>query len=375
MTELGFEWATPTHEITGYLYPRWSNPTVGNAGEGYFDFFDTVLADGGMRVDVYLATPAISLVTEGGDAEAGKGAAVVGVNAEGPDGTSYVVRAPKVVLACGGFSGSPDLLRQYNTQWSYPEGNIPTTNVNGHTGDGIKMAIELGAATADMGNQMLFPFNDPVNFSFEDIMGSFGDSPVVNQSGNRFVDETTDRFTISAAMMEQTDNLGFFVCDKKCSDYPSEERQETLLRRGLLYKADTLEDLATQMGGPTDAFVDQIATYNGYVEGGTDEEFGKQDMTAPIATAPFHAVRMQFFAHDQMGGILANTKAQVCKRSQHFGPDPIALDDQEVIPHLYAAGECVGGYVGEDRGHGKISIYMVFGRIAGQNAALETPVA
>ena len=139
--------------------------------------------------------------------------------------------------------------------------------------------------------------------------------------------------------------------------------------------ANTLEDLATQMGVPTDAFVDQIATYNGYVEGGTDEEFGKQDMTAPIATAPFYAVRMQFFAHDQMGGILANTKAQVCKRSQHFGPDPIALDDQEVIPHLYAAGECVGGYVGEDRGHGKISIYMVFGRIAGQNAALETPVA
>ena len=33
----------------------------------------------------------------------------------------------------------------------------------------------------------------------------------------------------------------------------------------------------------------------------------------------------------------------------------------------------VGGYVGEDRGHGKISIYMVFGRIAGQNAAAETP--
>lgn len=53
---------------------------------------------------------------------------------------------------------------------------------------------------------------------------------------------------------------------------------------------------------------------------------------------------------------------------------PLRLDDQEVIPHLYAAGECVGGYVGCDRGHGKISMYMVFGRIAGQNAAAETPI-
>ena len=103
---------------------------------------------------------------------------------------------------------------------------------------------------------------------------------------------------------------------------------------------------------------------NGFQMLGVDEEFGKEGIASPLVTAPFCAVKMQFFAHDQMGGLVANTKAQVCKRSEHVGPDPVKLDDQEVIPHLYAAGECVGGYVGCDRGHGKISMYMVFGRIA-----------
>ena len=49
----------------------------------------------------------------------------------------------------------------------------------------------------------------------------------------------------------------------------------------------------------------------------------------------------------------------------------VSIDDEPVIPHLYAAGEVVGGYVGAERGHGKISIYETFGRIAGKAAAAE----
>ena len=337
MTELGFEWATPTHEITGYLYPRWSNPTVGNAGEGYFDFFDTVLVDGGMRVDVYLATPAISLVTEGGDAEAGKGTAVVGVNAEGPDGTSYVVRAPKVVLACGGFSGSPDLLRQYNTQWSYPEGNIPTTNVNGHTGDGIKMATELGAATADMGNQMLFPLNEPTTLSADYVSGTFADSPLVNKEGRRFVDETTDRFTMAAALMEQTDSLCFMVSDA-LSTYvlPSTPGEESLIEHGRLYRADTLEELAEQIGVPADTFAAEIERYNGFCDAGQDDDFGRYlfDDLSPVREAPFYASPATWAAHITIGGLMTDEGYQV-------------LDgDGEAIAGLYACGEVRNGICG-----------------------------
>lgn len=322
MTENGFEWITPTFAITGYQYPRWSGPAEGVNGEGYFDFYDKVISNGTMDVEIYLAVAATDLIVENG--------AVVGVEATAEDGTTYTVKAESVLLASGGFSGNSAMLKEYNTEWPYPESTIPTTNVNGHTGDGIAMATKLGAGVVDMGNQMLFPFNDPVNFSFEDIMGSFGDSPVVNQSGNRFVDETTDRFTISAAMMEQTDNLGFFVCDKKCSDYPSEERQETLLRRGLLYKADTLEDLAEQMGCDKATFVKTIEAFNEAVHAGEDEEFGRYLFTelSSVEEPPFFASPVTWAAHITIGGLSTD-------ESTHE-----VLDEAgSPIPGLYAAGE------------------------------------
>ena len=73
------------------------------------------------------------------------------------------------------------------------------------------MARELGAAVADMGNQMMFPFNDPITFSAENVSGTFADCPIVNKQGKRFLDETADRFAMTAALMEQEDSLCFMV--------------------------------------------------------------------------------------------------------------------------------------------------------------------
>lgn len=322
MTENNFDWVVPTHAITGYQYPRWSGPVEGFGGEGYFDFYDEILDQGTMDIEIYLATAAEELITENG--------IVTGIKAVAEDGTTYLIGSSNVLLASGGFSGNSDMIKEYNTEWDYPDTHIPTTNVNGHTGDGITMATKVGAGVSDMGNQMLFPFNDPVNFSFEDIMGAFGDSPVVNKEGKRFVDETTDRFTITAEMMLQTDNLGFFVCDKKCSDYPSEERQETLLRRELLFKADTLEDLAEQIGCDKDTFVETIEDFNVAVAAGEDEEFGRYLFTelSSVDTPPFFASPVTWAAHITIGGLTTNEDTHE------------VLDESGTpIPGLYAAGE------------------------------------
>ena len=330
MTDLGFPWATPTHEITGYLYPRWSNPVEGNAGEGYFDFFDKVLAEPGTSVDVYLATPAVSLVTKDG--------AVTGVVATSSDGTTYTIAAPRVILASGGFSGSPDLLRQYDTQWSYPEGNIPTTNVNGHTGDGIKMAIELGAATDDMGNQMLFPLNDPITFSADFVSGTFADSPLVNKEGKRFVDETTDRFTMASTLMEQPDSLCFMISDA-ASTYvmPTTPGEDVLIRRGQLFKADTLEGLAKQIGVDPASFVEEIERFNGFCAAGQDEDFGRYlfDELSPVAQAPFYASPATWAAHITIGGLVTDEETYEA-----------LTENGTPITGLYACGELRTGICG-----------------------------
>ena len=330
MTELGFSWQTPTHLITGYTYPRWSNPTTGVCGEGYFDFFDDVLTKGGFDVQVLLATSAEKLSVEGG--------VVKGVESLAEDGTVYKVTAPTVILASGGFSGNAELLREYNEVWPYPSGTLATTNVNGHTGDGIVMARDLGAAVADMGNQMMFPFNDPLTFSAENVSGTFAESPIVNKQGKRFLDETTDRLTMTAALMEQEDSLCFMISDAN-SVYVTEASpgEETLLRRGQLFKADTLEDLAKQMGVDATAFTAEMERYNGFCETGEDEDFGRYLFSdlSPVKEPPFYAAPATWAAHITIGGLDADD-GTFAVRDEHGQP----------IAGLHACGEVRNGICG-----------------------------
>ncbi|MBI4469714.1 MAG: FAD-binding protein [Acidobacteria bacterium] len=85
----------------------------------------------------------------------------------------------------------------------------------------------------------------------------------------------------------------------------------------------------------------------------------------------FFGAKMLILAHDQMAGLRANTKAQVLNRNDQGVAEGVRIDDEQIIPHLYAAGECVGGYYGAVRGHGKVGVIGIWGRIAGQNAAKE----
>jgi len=58
---------------------------------------------------------------------------------------------------------------------------------------------------------------------------------------------------------------------------------------------------------------------------------------------------------------------------QWDGHHAVSIDEEKVIPHLYAAGEC-SGFLGWRRNHGKLGVCVTFARIAGENAAKESPV-
>lgn len=211
-------------------------------------------------------------------------------------------------------------------------------DVNGHTGDGILMAQALGAGVLDMGNQMMFPFNDPLTLSAENVSGTFADCPIVNKQGKRFLDETADRFVMTAALMEQEDSLCFMVSDAN-SVYVTEASpgEDTLLRRGQLFRADTLEELAGQMGVPTDAFAAEMDRYNGFCAAGADEDFGRYffDELSPVATPPFYASPATWAAHITIGGLNA--------------PDDdfrVMTEAGEPIGGLYACGEVRNGICG-----------------------------
>lgn len=382
------------HSVPCSLMPAESPDYPGRGGISYWYAMYTKAAELGVEMLLEHKATELLQTAEG---------VVSGAVVETPEGTKRFQAKKAVILGSGGWKSNVAMRLQWDPRLDsdLSAGGLPYVQT---TGEMINEAVNIGAGTTDMSFVCEFRFKwgtkiyqawNPVSIDNPPATGtgmtfkSFNNVVMVKADGTRFVNENAAKEYpqepfYEAYLNQESPRMVWAIVDAPIAEElgwdvevlnsPTEDTKPYLAPEYVAV-ADTLEDLAAQMGVPVDAFVDQIAAYNGYVEDGVDEEFDKQDMTTPITTAPFYGVRMQFFAHDQMGGILANTKGQVCKRSQHFGPDPIALDDQEVIPHLYAAGECVGGYVGEDRGHGKISIYMVFGRIAGQNAAQEEAIA
>jgi hypothetical protein len=106
-----------------------------------------------------------------------------------------------------------------------------------------------------------------------------------------------------------------------------------------------------------------IDSYNALIEGGKGDTFGKsipRDLM-PMKHPPYYCIRLVSKVHHTMGGIRINARAQV-----------IRMDGNQPIGRFYAAGEIVGGVHGASRlGSNAIPECLVFGRIAGTNAASE----
>jgi succinate dehydrogenase/fumarate reductase flavoprotein subunit len=121
-----------------------------------------------------------------------------------------------------------------------------------------------------------------------------------------------------------------------------------------------------------------VSRYNGFVDARQDEEFGKPNPAHKIVRPPFYAVKMALLKHTRRNGIRVNTRGQVLDRAGFSTESDVSadtsIDDERVIPHLYAAGECAH-YLGRYHGHGTLGIYSFYGRVAGKTAAAEKALA
>ena len=132
------------------------------------------------------------------------------------------------------------------------------------------------------------------------------------------------------------------------------------LKKGVVRKFDGLRELAQAYEIPLTELEATVEKFNAFVRNGNDEEFDKPILpdAAPVEVPPYYAVRLWPKVHFTMGGVQIDTEARV-------------LDlDGRPIPGLYAAGEVTGGVHGACRlGSCAITECLVFGRIAGRNAA------
>jgi tricarballylate dehydrogenase len=291
---------------------------------------------------------------------------------------SVTIEAGAAVLACGGFQADRAWRASYlGRDWDLAR--VRGTRFN--TGDGLRMALEAGAAPAGHWSgchAVAWDYNAPefgdlsVGDGFQKHSYPFG--ILVNRHGRRFLDEGADFRNYTYAkygrvILEQPGQLAWQIFDRKVTHLL---RDEYRIRQVTKVQADSLEDLARRMGDvDVDGFVDEVARYNAAVR--TDVPFdptvldGRSTLGVPVPKSnwanlidepPFVAYKVTCGITFTFGGVKITPGAQIVDHEGH----PIA--------GLFAAGEMVGGlfYHNYPGGTG-LTAGAVFGRRAGAAAA------
>jgi 3-oxosteroid 1-dehydrogenase len=313
---------------------------------------------------------------------------VVGVRFETSDGSVDIGARRGVIIASGGFEWDPELVRAFARGPLARSASVPT-----NTGDGLKMAMRIGAGLANMREAWWVPTIDvPVG----DRMAAWqvnGERTrphciMVNKRGQRFTNEAANYNALGAA---------FHVIDVSSFDYVNHPAwmvfdRHYLTRYGLagfrgdgptlewITEAPSIAELATAIDVSAPALEETVARWNELSARGEDVDFGRgrsahdrwwgdpslgdgpQATLGPLDTAPFYAVQVYSGVLGTKGGPRTDGNGQV-------------LDvDGRLIAGLYAAGNAMGSVMGMTYGGagGTLGPALVFGYLAGRHAAEAT---
>ena len=340
------------------------------AGKGLSDQqFEACQKDG---VEVRYACQGVKLIQD----EKGR---VSGIRVLGPDGFEDIA-ARTVVLAAGGFEANAEMRCRYlGPGWEM----VKVRGIPYNTGDGIRMAFEVGAQAHGHWSSchaVAWDMNAPafgdrtITELYQKHSYPFG--IMVNLDGNRYVDEGADfrnytYVTYGRELLNQPQGLGFQIFDDKVKHLL---RDEYHIPQVTMAETNTMEELATRLDINPQGLAHTIQEYNAAVQ--TDVTYNptikdgrgtvgidppKSNWAQTIDTPPYLGYAVTCGISFTFGGVKIDTRGQVVTNSQ------------EAIPGLYAAGEMVGGlfYHNYPGGSG-LSAGMVFGRLAGTSAGRDS---
>ena len=301
--------------------------------------------------------------------------AVVGVRTS--DGEELAADA--VVLATGGFGAGQEMLERY-----YPDATVhgdwhwylgPPENV----GDGLRMGVDAGGVVIheNSGVLMVTPNFGRLNDAFTPPWLIF-----VNVDGQRFINEMDTYCVLGAVIRKQPGSRCFAIFDEAALGLAEAEAVDVdpyglgidlesnwtgeMLRaqiaNGRVLSGPTIEGLAAIAGIDALGLSATVESWNADVAAGADSTFEKPvPILQPVSTPPFYAVELRSAIIGMtFPGLRIDDKARVLDAAGR------------PISGLYAAGEIAGGLDGEVYSGGGTSIgnALVFGRIAGQGAAM-----
>ena len=315
---------------------------------------------------VFTGTRAQELIVEDG--------AVVGVKAVGSDGTTYTIKSKAVLLTTGGFGNANDMLTGSLKQSLY-YGPVSST------GDGHKMAKAVGAKLQLMEYGKIYPNGVEVapGIAKSTIWANKnafekGSGILVSRAGKRVISETASNNAIKQVELKQPDATLYILMDQPSFDafkqglyiggITEAEVEKWLANDGKsvpqLVKADTIEAAAAKVGIDGAVLKQEAARYNGFVKAGKDADFDRpaKFMTKAIFDkGPYFIIEQKPRFATTMGGVVTNDAFNV-------------LDTNgKPIKGLFAAGELVGGSMGDDSPPGgNMGWAVTSGKLAAEGA-------
>jgi succinate dehydrogenase/fumarate reductase flavoprotein subunit len=363
------------------------------AGEAFHTCLVTGLAT--RKIPIHYDTAAESLIVDDDDV-------VVGVTAL-HHGKRVTYRARRaVIICCGGYEYNIKMRKAFldgpgKEGWAF-------YGTPANTGDGIRMALKVGAAMAKAGSiagRVIMALPERRHGLKIGLNTSSVGKPneiVVDNAGRRYAAErriTKDpsRYIFyKEALLFDTVKLDYpripswmifdttlmnkgALVNTGAAAYNSidwDKGNQNALKNGWILQGDTLAELAAKIRAHPDnreqmdatALEEQVANWNRYCDNGSDPDFSADPKTmGQVNKPPYFAIPLYPGGPNTKGGIRANPRREV-------------LDwDDKPIARLYTAGEVSSVFQFVYQGGGNLAECIVFGRIAGWNAAAETPIA
>ncbi|MDH4570965.1 FAD-dependent oxidoreductase [Pseudomonas sp. BN414] len=302
------------------------------------------------------------------------------------DGRRLLIRARRgVVLGAGGFERNQEMRGQYHPQ---PSRSTWSATPPYNTGDAIRAGQSLGAATALMDHSWWAPTTHVEGEEKQRALFVERTLPgciMVDSAGQRFVNEAAPYTDIVYAMYQHDSESARSVpcwlvfdaefrrkypCGALLPGYAMPDSRLPKHLQGYFHKADSLVELAGQIGVDPTGLLRTVERFNPMAEAGRDEDFHKGDSLfdryygdptaqpnpclAPLLQAPYYAVKVDAGDIGTKGGLLTDVHARVLR------------EDRSPIAGLYAIGNTAASMMGRTYpGAGStIGPAMVFGFLA-----------
>jgi succinate dehydrogenase/fumarate reductase flavoprotein subunit len=323
------------------------------------------------QIPIWHSSPAEDLLTDANGAVTG---AVVRKG-----GKNLAVKAGRaVILTCGGFEYDDWLKSNYLKGNPYYSLGSP-----GNTGDGVRMAQRVGADLWHMAG-----ISCPVGFKAPEFEAAFIVKPpsnrylFVDQNGKRFVSETDihaynflvdifDPHTLTFPRIpcfllfdqaaRETGAMAIPALGYNRGKYSWSRDNGAEIGRGWIVPGGTPRELAEKIGVSAAALENTLREYNRGCESGVDTLGRPKDKLVALGPGPYYAMKLWPCLLNTQGGPRRNERAQVL------------YPDGTPIPRLYSAGELGSLFGLLYQGAGNLGECLAFGRIAGREAANETP--